>query len=168
VEQAEPDSGVTLAELLTAFSLATDLGLGQPMEHLCQHGQFGGGGTTPRVVAMLIGQQRRGQNSPMCSHLAVVDLTGVEHPDQVGSRHVQQVGRLLGSQLRVRRHHRDGVPVGHVRQGSREQLNCRPGHDELTSVIVSQPDRGRAIGMRPQVRARLYTSVFDLPVAAMT
>jgi HD-GYP domain-containing protein (c-di-GMP phosphodiesterase class II) len=34
VEQVEPDSGVTLAELLTAFSLATDLGLGQPMEHV--------------------------------------------------------------------------------------------------------------------------------------
>ena len=30
----EPDSGVTLAELLAACSLATDLGLGQPMEHL--------------------------------------------------------------------------------------------------------------------------------------
>jgi HD-GYP domain-containing protein (c-di-GMP phosphodiesterase class II) len=30
----ERDSGVTLAELLAAFSLATDLGLGQPMEHL--------------------------------------------------------------------------------------------------------------------------------------
>jgi HD-GYP domain-containing protein (c-di-GMP phosphodiesterase class II) len=28
------DSGVSLAELLAAFSLATDLGLGQPMEHL--------------------------------------------------------------------------------------------------------------------------------------
>jgi len=30
----ERDSGVTLAELLAAFSMATDLGLGQPMEHL--------------------------------------------------------------------------------------------------------------------------------------
>lgn len=30
----EQDQGVTLAELLAAFSLATDLGLGQPMEHL--------------------------------------------------------------------------------------------------------------------------------------
>src|SRR6478609_1531773 len=28
------DSGVTLAEVLAAYSLATDLGLGQPMEHL--------------------------------------------------------------------------------------------------------------------------------------
>ncbi|MGN6577612.1 MAG: HD domain-containing phosphohydrolase [Nocardioides sp.] len=28
------DSGITLAELLAAYSLATDLGLGQPMEHL--------------------------------------------------------------------------------------------------------------------------------------
>ena len=31
---AERDTGVTLAELLAAYSLATDLGLGQPMEHL--------------------------------------------------------------------------------------------------------------------------------------
>lgn len=30
----DPDSGVTLPELLAAFSLATDLGLGQPVEHV--------------------------------------------------------------------------------------------------------------------------------------
>jgi len=28
------DSGVRLAELVGAFSLATDLGMGQPMEHV--------------------------------------------------------------------------------------------------------------------------------------
>lgn len=33
-------SGVTLAELLAAFSLATDLGLGQPMEHLLRSWQI--------------------------------------------------------------------------------------------------------------------------------
>ena len=31
---AEQDSGIRLAELVAAFSLATDLGLGQPMEHV--------------------------------------------------------------------------------------------------------------------------------------
>jgi HD-GYP domain-containing protein (c-di-GMP phosphodiesterase class II) len=36
----EQDSGVTLAELLAAFSLATDLGLGQPMEHLLRSWQI--------------------------------------------------------------------------------------------------------------------------------
>jgi HD-GYP domain-containing protein (c-di-GMP phosphodiesterase class II) len=34
VEAYERDSGVRLAELVAAFSLATDLGLGQPMEHV--------------------------------------------------------------------------------------------------------------------------------------
>jgi HD-GYP domain-containing protein (c-di-GMP phosphodiesterase class II) len=34
VESGERDSGVALAELVAAFSLATDLGLGQPMEHV--------------------------------------------------------------------------------------------------------------------------------------
>ncbi len=34
MEPDSHDSGVTLAELLAAYSLATDLGLGQPMEHL--------------------------------------------------------------------------------------------------------------------------------------
>jgi HD-GYP domain-containing protein (c-di-GMP phosphodiesterase class II) len=34
VDRDTHDSGVTLAELLAAYSLATDLGLGQPMEHL--------------------------------------------------------------------------------------------------------------------------------------
>lgn len=34
VEQRRRDSGITLAELLAAYSLAMDLGLGQPMEHL--------------------------------------------------------------------------------------------------------------------------------------
>ena len=36
----ERDSGVTLPELLAAFSLATDLGLGQPMEHLLRSWQI--------------------------------------------------------------------------------------------------------------------------------
>jgi hypothetical protein len=30
----DADSGLRLAELVAAFSLATDLGLGQPMEHV--------------------------------------------------------------------------------------------------------------------------------------
>lgn len=34
VTQDDRDSGITLAELLAAYSLAIDLGLGQPMEHL--------------------------------------------------------------------------------------------------------------------------------------
>lgn len=34
MESDSRDSGITLAELLAAFSLATDLGLGQPMEHM--------------------------------------------------------------------------------------------------------------------------------------
>lgn len=38
--RAGEDSGVTLAELLAAFSLATDLGLGQPMEHLLRSWQI--------------------------------------------------------------------------------------------------------------------------------
>jgi hypothetical protein len=34
VEAGDQDSGLRLAELLAAFSLATDLGMGQPMEHV--------------------------------------------------------------------------------------------------------------------------------------
>jgi hypothetical protein len=34
VPTEDGDSGVRLAELVAAFSLATDLGLGQPMEHV--------------------------------------------------------------------------------------------------------------------------------------
>ena len=34
VQVGERDSGVRLAELVAAFSLAIDLGLGQPMEHV--------------------------------------------------------------------------------------------------------------------------------------
>ena len=34
MERAQPESGIRLADLLAAFSLATDLGLGQPMEHV--------------------------------------------------------------------------------------------------------------------------------------
>ena len=40
MQRAERDSGVTLAELLAAFSLATDLGLGQPMEHVLRSWQI--------------------------------------------------------------------------------------------------------------------------------
>jgi hypothetical protein len=34
VEAGDRDSGLRLAELVAAFSLATDLGMGQPMEHV--------------------------------------------------------------------------------------------------------------------------------------
>ncbi len=34
VGPGDQDSGLRLAELLAAFSLATDLGMGQPMEHV--------------------------------------------------------------------------------------------------------------------------------------
>src|SRR5438552_17279093 len=34
MEMGERDSGVALAELVATFSLTTDLGLGQPMEHV--------------------------------------------------------------------------------------------------------------------------------------
>lgn len=34
MQEAGRDSGVSLAELVASFSLATDLGLGQPMEHV--------------------------------------------------------------------------------------------------------------------------------------
>jgi hypothetical protein len=34
VEAGDHDSGLRLAEIVAAFSLATDLGLGQPMEHV--------------------------------------------------------------------------------------------------------------------------------------
>src|SRR5437667_11744670 len=34
MESGDRDSGVALAELVAAFSLTTDLGLGQPMEHV--------------------------------------------------------------------------------------------------------------------------------------
>jgi HD-GYP domain-containing protein (c-di-GMP phosphodiesterase class II) len=40
VGHRQGDSGVTLAELLAAFSLATDLGLGQPMEHMLRSWQI--------------------------------------------------------------------------------------------------------------------------------
>jgi HD-GYP domain-containing protein (c-di-GMP phosphodiesterase class II) len=43
VEQAAAESGVTLAELLAAFSLATDLGLGQPMEHVLRSWRIASG-----------------------------------------------------------------------------------------------------------------------------
>ena len=34
VDASDRDSGVKLPELVGAFSLATDLGLGQPLEHV--------------------------------------------------------------------------------------------------------------------------------------
>ena len=42
VEASDQDSGLRLAELLAAFSLATDSGMGQPMEHVLLTCQFAG------------------------------------------------------------------------------------------------------------------------------
>jgi HD-GYP domain-containing protein (c-di-GMP phosphodiesterase class II)/DNA-binding CsgD family transcriptional regulator len=65
---SEPDSGVTLAELLAAFSLATDLGLGQPMEHLLRSWQIAS--RLGRQVGLPEGQQ------PMLFHVAMLSWVG--------------------------------------------------------------------------------------------
>ncbi len=55
MERPEQNSGVTLAELLAAFSLATDLGLGQPMEHVLRSWQI----AARLATHMKIGNERR-------------------------------------------------------------------------------------------------------------
>lgn len=62
------DSGVTLAELLAAFSRATDLGLGQPMEHLLRSWQ----------IASRLGRQvgLPEEHQPMLFHVAMLSWVG--------------------------------------------------------------------------------------------
>ena len=64
----EPDCGVTLAELLAAFSLATDLGLGQPMEHLLRSWQ----------IAARLGRQvgLPDEQQPALFHVAMLSWVG--------------------------------------------------------------------------------------------
>lgn len=64
----ESDSGVTLAELLAAFSLATDLGLGQPMEHLLRSWQ----------IASRLGRRigLPDEQQPMLFHVAMLSWVG--------------------------------------------------------------------------------------------
>jgi HD-GYP domain-containing protein (c-di-GMP phosphodiesterase class II)/DNA-binding CsgD family transcriptional regulator len=64
----ERDSGVTLAELLAAFSLATDLGLGQPMEHLLRSWQIAS--RLGRHVGLPEDRQ------PMLFHVAMLSWVG--------------------------------------------------------------------------------------------
>jgi HD-GYP domain-containing protein (c-di-GMP phosphodiesterase class II) len=64
----ERDSGVTLPELLAAFSLATDLGLGQPMEHLLRSWQIAS--RLGRLVGLPDEQQ------PMLFHVAMLSWVG--------------------------------------------------------------------------------------------
>ena len=64
----ERDSGVTLAELLAAFSLATDLGLGQPMEHLLRSWQIAS--RLGRVAGLPDDQQ------PTLFHVAMLSWVG--------------------------------------------------------------------------------------------
>ena len=64
----ETDSGVSLAELLAAFSLATDLGLGQPMEHLLRSWQ----------IASRLGRRigLPDEQQPMLFHVAMLSWVG--------------------------------------------------------------------------------------------
>lgn len=64
----DSDSGVSLAELLAAFSLATDLGLGQPMEHLLRSWQVAS--RLGRLVGLPDEQQ------PMLFHVAMLSWVG--------------------------------------------------------------------------------------------
>ena len=65
---SERDSGVTLAELLAAFSLATDLGLGQPMEHLLRSWQIAS------RLGRLVGVPEEQQ--PALFHVAMLSWVG--------------------------------------------------------------------------------------------
>jgi len=64
----DTSSGVSLAELLAAFSLATDLGLGQPMEHLLRSWQIAA--RLGRQVGLPADQQ------PMLFHVAMLSWVG--------------------------------------------------------------------------------------------
>ena len=64
----EPDCGVSLAELLAAFSLATDLGLGQPMEHLLRSWRIAS--RLGRRIGLPDDQQ------PMLFHVAMLSWVG--------------------------------------------------------------------------------------------
>jgi HD-GYP domain-containing protein (c-di-GMP phosphodiesterase class II) len=64
----QPDSGVSLAELLAAFSLATDLGLGQPMEHLLRSWQIAS--RLGRVIGL------PDEDQPALFHVAMLSWVG--------------------------------------------------------------------------------------------
>ena len=81
----------------------------------------------------------------------------VEQLHQVRPRDVQQVGRLLGRQLRADRRQGHRVPPPHLRQGPHEQPQGRGGQGQLLARRAGphpQPDPSgfRQVGRQPLAR----------------
>jgi hypothetical protein len=83
--------------------------------------------------------------------LATLNLACMEQAHQAGTRHVQLIRSLLSRQLGMRRHHRNTMATGHVRQDARRQLNRNPWQHELITAVIDEPNRRGTIGMRMQV-----------------
>jgi len=66
----------------------------------------------------------------------------LEQADHEGSRHVHEVGRLLGGEFGVCRHQGHRLARGHVGQNPDQEVNGCAGHgDRLTVFLDLQPHR---------------------------
>jgi hypothetical protein len=64
-----------------------------------------------------------------------------EHPDQKRSRHVHQVGRLLGGELGVRPYQGHPLACGHVGQDGDQEINGSAGDRDTSSPSASTVNR---------------------------
>ena len=68
------------------------------------------------IDAVLVGHQVGQADAPVGADLAEGDLPLRQSLDQEGPQHVQQISGLLGGELGVHRHQRDGIALGHLHQ----------------------------------------------------
>lgn len=72
-------------------------------------------------------------NTTVRTHFAERQLLTFKHRHQVGTRHVEQVGRLLRCQLRIVRNEGHGFLISHVRQNVNNETEgaCRNWNDDV-------------------------------------
>ena len=88
-------------------------------------GQLIEGSRALLVDGVLVGHQVAEADAPMGADLAKRDLPLLQPLDQEGPRHIEQISGLLGGELGVHRHQRDGIALGHLHQDSLQQLQHR-------------------------------------------
>ena len=77
-------------------------------------GEFSGGFSAFAVVLAHVGEEVGEPDTAPVSDAPMGDLAVFEEPDQVGPRHDEHVGGLLGGEFCVHRGDGDGVAVGDV------------------------------------------------------
>ena len=120
------------------------------VEALGLGGEFSGGFSAFAVVLAHVGEEVGEPDTAPVSDAPMGDLAVFEEPDQVGPRHDEHVGGLLGGEFCVHRSDGDGIAVGDVRKQFDEMAKRAAGDgDAQIGIVGDETHRADVTRMGP-------------------